>query len=133
VDPEASCAGALQPGDVVTHIGLASPCTPTNPGTQESFNSTVGDTQQAAAGQRVQSGIRLGAGKPARRRRSKGLEGPGVDGEQQPLAAVACDGTILLRPGQRVMFGHAASSGHVGQLLRARVLRGGRPLDLELT
>ncbi|KAG2497802.1 hypothetical protein HYH03_004073 [Edaphochlamys debaryana] len=44
---------------------------------------------------------------------------------------VSSDGSTLLRPGQRVLFGHWAAVGEVGQELPLTVLRGGHRLELK--
>lgn len=46
---------------------------------------------------------------------------------------VARDGSVALRPRQRVSFGHAVSSLFVGDTLEAEVLRGGARRTVTLT
>jgi hypothetical protein len=45
---------------------------------------------------------------------------------------VANDGTVLLRPRQRVLFSHIAACRHVGDTLTAEVLRGNERLSINL-
>ncbi len=45
---------------------------------------------------------------------------------------LANDGTITLRPGQRVTYGHAAALKHVGDTLQATVIRNGQKLNLSM-
>jgi len=46
---------------------------------------------------------------------------------------VGCDGMVTLGPAQKVLFGHCTSVQRVGEAVVARVLRGGRALDVQLT
>ncbi|KAL6750811.1 hypothetical protein V8C86DRAFT_2797135 [Haematococcus lacustris] len=46
--------------------------------------------------------------------------------------AIAADGTVLLRPRQRVLFGFCSNTRQVGEQLPVTVLRGGQELALQL-